>query len=416
MDDGSCLGELDAATAKALNAPKASETPALARSDTEVVPLAMCVRAADFKAEAKKVLSRRAWIYITSSANSGQSLKDNEESWSKVLFRPRIFRNVSNVSTWTSILGLPSAVPFFIPPMGTMGMTHPGAEPEMYRGAVSKGVHAILSTASTKPLEAVMASHKAALAQMGGKEKNPSRLFFQLYVPEDRTKGVQIVRKVREAGYHGLFITVDTAVLGKRTEDRRKQAEEALEDGRDHSTTSQPQGVDGSENPFAPAVGARPVPGSITAGLTWEDLEWIRKEWSGPIILKGIQTAEDAKLAAENEVQGILLSNHGGRQQHTAPSALATLLEIRTYCPEVLEKMEVYLDGGLYDGADMIKALALGATAVGIGRPFLYAMAAYGAKGVEKLIDSELLPVTPPSFPLLLFFAAFVRRVEYVSG
>lgn len=393
LDDGSALGELDPATANALNTPKSSNAAAAAvasSSSTEVVPLLMCVRASDFKKEAQKVLPRRSWVYITSSANSGQSLQGNIDSWSHVLFRPRILRNVANVSTWTSILGQPSIVPFFIPPMGTMGMTHPNGEFEMFRGAVNKGVHAILSTASTKPLEAVMASYEADIAKVGGRGKNPSRLFFQLYIPEDRTKAIQLIRKVREAGYHGLFITVDTAILGKRTEDRRKQAEEALEDGKDHSVAHQPVGVmDGSENPFAPAVGARPVPGQMSPMITWEDLEWIRQEWPGPIVLKGIQTAEDAKLAAENDCQGILLSNHGGRQQHTAPSSLATLLEIRTYCPEVLEKMEVYLDGGLHDGADIIKALALGATAVGIGRPFLYAMAAYGAKGVERLIDSK---------------------------
>lgn len=401
-----------------------------------MIPLALCVRAADFKAEAQKVLSRRAWIYVTSSANTGQTLHDNEASWGKVLFRPRVLRrDVGDVSTWIpSLLGHPSTVPFFVPPMGTMGMMHSGAEPEMYRGAVRKGVHAILSTASTKPLEAVMQAHAADLAQTGGETKNPARLFFQLYVPEDRARGAQLVRKVRDAGYKGLFVTVDTPVLGKRTEDRRKQAEEALEDGRDHSTTAQPQGEDSSENEFAPAVGARPVAGQIAAGLSWADLDWIREAWpGGPIVLKGVQTAEDAKLAAAHGVQGILLSNHGGRQQHTAPSALATLLEIRTYCPEVLGQLEVYLDGGLYDGADIVKALALGATAVGIGRPFLYAMAAYGAKGVEKLIDSELfylllrlfLPLhsrrrlPPPSYfySLLPFFPCTTcNYIIYVSG
>lgn len=398
-------------------------------SSTEVVPLAMCVRAADFKAEAKKVMPRRTWIYVTSSANSAQSLKDNEESWGKVLFRPRILKDVSTVSTWGSLLGHKSTVPFFIPPMGTMGMSHPGAEPEMYRGAINRGVHAILSTASTKSLETTMDAFQADLAKAGGKDKNPARLFFQLYVPEDRDRGAQIVRKVKAAGFAGIFLTVDTNVLGKRSEDRRKQAEEALADGKDHSTTSQPQSsTNDSENPFASAVGARPAPGSITAGLTWKDLEWIRKEWDGPIVLKGVQTAEDAKLAAEHGVQGILLSNHGGRQQHTAPSSLATLLEIRMYCPEVLKKLEVYVDGGLYDGADILKALALGATAVGIGRPFLYAMASYGSKGVEKLIDSKsglyaiptpipipTFPYPPPLPPLFLFVTISLLLAESVQ-
>lgn len=360
------------------------------------MPLSMCVRAADFEAEARKVLSRRSWVYNTSSANSGLSLQGNLDSWSRVTFRPRVLRDVSGVSARASMLGQPAVVPFFVVPMGTMGMSHPGAELELVRGVVRKGVHAVMSTASSKTLEGIMESHETEIAKFGGKGENPSRLFFQLYIPTDREKTLVLLRKVKQAGYKGLFITVDTPLLGKRTEDRRKQAEEALEDGKDHSTTSQPLGDRNSENEFAPAVGARLVPGQISPAITWEDLGWIRDEWKGPIVLKGIQTVEDARLAAEHGCQGILLSNHGGRQQHTAPSALATLLEIRTYCPEVFEKMEVYLDGGCRDGADVLKALALGATAVGIGRPFLYAMAAYGSRGVEKLIDSKLCPDCQP--------------------
>lgn len=353
----------------------------------------MCVRANDFQPEAQKLLNRRSWIYVTSSANSGLSLEGNLGSWSQVSFRPRVMRNVANVSARTSILGQSAIVPFFVSPMGTMGMSHPNGEYELLKGLVRKGVHAVMSTASSKPLERIMDFHESEIAKVGGREKNPSRLFFQLYIPTDRQKAIELIRKIKEAGYLGLWITVDTPTLGKRTADRRKQAEEALEDGQDHSTISTPVGTDGgSENAFAPAVGARPVPGQLSPMVSWECLEWIREEWSGPIVLKGIQTAEDARLAAEYDCQGILLSNHGGRQQHTAPSALATLLEIRTYCPEVLEKLEVYLDGGCRDGADILKALALGATAVGIGRPFLFAMAAYGSKGVEKLIDSEFLP------------------------
>lgn len=393
LPDGSYLGELDPSTAKALNVPASGDTTAVAVDSKAVVPLSMCVRATDFRAEAQKVLNRRSWIYVTSSANAGLSLRGNIDSWSQVTFRPRVLRNVANVSARSSMLGQPAIVPFFVCPMGTMGMSHPNAEFELMRGIVRKGVHAVISTASSKTLEGIMESFETEMAKVGGTEKSPTRLFFQLYVPTDRQKAILLIQKVRKAGYKGLFITVDTAVLGKRTEDRRKQAEEALEDGQDHSTTAQPVGTNNNENEFAPAVGARPVPGQISPMVSWEDLEWIRDEWRGPIVLKGIQTAEDARLAAENDCQGIILSNHGGRQQHTAPSALATLLEIRTYCPEVLEKMEVYLDGGCRDGADILKALALGATAVGIGRPILYAMAAYGSQGVEKLIDSKFYPV-----------------------
>ncbi|CAN8102218.1 unnamed protein product [Discula destructiva] len=389
LPPGSYVGQLDPSTAGALNVPATGDAPAVATTNSKaVLPLALCVRANDFEPEAQKVLNRRSWVYVTSSANSGLSLEGNLGSWSQVTFRPRVMRNVTNVSARTSMLGQPAMVPFFVPPMGTMGMSHPNGEFELMRGLARKGVHAVISTASSKTLELIMESHVQEIAKVGGKLKSPSRLFFQLYIPTDKEKAITLLRKVKSAGYLGLWITVDTPTLGKRTADRRKQADEALEDGEDHSTVASPIGTgQNNENAFAPAVGARPVPGQLSPAVTWDDLEWIREEWTGPIVLKGIQTAEDARLAAEYDCQGILLSNHGGRQQHSAPSALATLLEIRTYCPEVLEKMEVYLDGGCRDGADILKALALGATAVGIGRPFLYAMAAYGSQGVERLID-----------------------------
>lgn len=391
LPEGSYKGDLDPTAIQALNVPvnpPSAATPAI--DSKEVKPLSLCVTANDFQAEAQKVLDRRSWVYASSSANAGLSLQGNIDSWSQVSFRPRILRNVASVSTTSSLLGHPSAVPFFISPMGTMGMSHPNAELELVRGLARKGVHGITSTASTKPLEEIIESHAAELQALGGEGTSPSRLFFQLYIPTDRAKAVTLIQKVKRAGYKGLFITVDTAVLGKRTEDRRKQAEEALADGLDHSKVLVPATEDGNENSFAPAVGARPVPGQLSPMVTWEDLKWIRDEWTGPIVLKGIQTVEDAKLAAEHGCQGILLSNHGGRQQHTAPSALSTLLETRTYYPGVLEKMEVYLDGGCRDGADVLKALALGATAVGFGRPFFYAMAAYGSRGVERCIDSKL--------------------------
>lgn len=408
LPDGSYLGDLDPSTAHSLNVPapdsaQATVTATAAGDDSssssssEVAPLSKCVRATDFEAEAHKVLSRRSWVYITSSANSGLSLAGNLDAWSRVAFRPRVLRDVARVSARAALLGRPCAAPFFVAPMGTMGMSHPQGEYELARGLARRGVHAVLSTASSRTLEGIMDTYEAEVARVGaggrgdGDGSSPAaRLFFQLYVPTDRQRALTLIAKVKRAGYAGLFITVDTPVLGKRTEDRRKQADEALADGiGDHSTTAQPVGAGNSENEFAPAVGARPVPGQISPSITWDDLAWIRAAWQGPIVLKGIQTAEDARLAAEHGCEGVLLSNHGGRQQHTAPSALATLLEIRTYCPEVLGRMEVYLDGGCRDGADVLKALALGATAVGIGRPFLYAMAAYGARGVEKLIDSK---------------------------
>jgi L-lactate dehydrogenase (cytochrome) len=146
----------------------------------------------------------------------------------------------------------------------------------------------------------------------------------------------------------------------------------------------------GGENPIASALGGRVVTGQLSPYTTWDDLAWIKKEWGGPVMLKGIQCAEDAKLACEYECQGVLLSDHEGRQLHSAPSALMTLLEIRSYCPEILlGKTEIYLDGRLRDRSDVLRALCLDATAVRVGRLFLYTLAVYGLEGVEKCVDSE---------------------------
>lgn len=361
--------------------------PSKPEDESKVQHLSLCITASDFEAEAMKVLDRRARVYITSSANSGLSLRGNLDDWSRVGFRPRVMRDVASVDTGAAALGHPARLPFFACPMGTMGMAHPDGELALVRGLARGGVHGVASTASSKPAGRIMEAFAAEHAALGG--ASPSRLFFQLYVPADRARALALVRKARAAGYAGLWVTVDTPVIGKRTADRRKQAEEALAAGAADQKPGTAAAQASAENAFAPAVGARPVPGSISPGVSWEDLEWIRGAWGGPIVLKGIQCAEDAKLAAENDCQGILLSNHGGRQQHTAPSALMTLLEIRAYCPEVLDKLEVYVDGGCRDGADVLKALCLGATAVGLGRPFFYALAAYGTAGVERCIDSE---------------------------
>jgi L-lactate dehydrogenase (cytochrome) len=362
-------------------AKKASETD----NATEVPHVSMCVSATDFEQAAKAVMPHKSFIYASTAANTGLSLKDNLDDWGRVSFRPRVMRNVGDVDTRRKIFGHSSPYPFYISPMGTMGAIHEGAELEMYKGAVRKGIHAVVSTASTRSSQQIMQSYVEEMERMKG--ASPTRLFYQYYMPVDRKKAIELMHIVKRCGYKGLWITVDTPVLGKRTADRYLQAEEALAVGIEEESASSWEV--GNENAFAPAMGGRVVQGQLSPHTTWEDLAWIRKEWEGPIVLKGIQCAEDAKLAMEYGCDGILLSNHGGRQLHTAPSALMTLCEIRTYCPEVLKKLEVFLDGGLRDGNDILKALCLGATAVGVGRPFLYALGAYGKKGVERCVDSK---------------------------
>jgi L-lactate dehydrogenase (cytochrome) len=346
----------------------------------------LCVTATDFEKVAKDVLSEKSWVYVSSSAASGLSMKANIDDWSLINFRPRILRSVDKMDTRKSILGSTSQFPFFVSAMGTLGSSHPGAEPLLVRGATRKGLNTMISTASTKTLEEIMDAHIDEQRLLNN--QSPSKLSFQLYVPVDRTKAKSLIQRVKKAGFQSLWVTVDTSTLGKRTADRYLQAQENLA-GPKETVVKAGTGEVNSENSYAPAFGGRQVPGSVDAGLTWEDLDWISKEWNGPLVLKGIQSVEDVKMAVDRGVQGILLSNHGGRQIHSAPSSLMTLLEIRTYYPEAFDKLEVFVDGGLRDGADVLKALCLGATAVGVGRPYYYALAAYGAEGVERCTDSE---------------------------
>ncbi|KAF7446588.1 L-lactate dehydrogenase [Pyrenophora tritici-repentis] len=354
-------------------------------NSNEIPHVSLCVSTTDFEPVAKTVMSHKSYIYASSSANTGASIKANIDDWGRISFRPRVMRNVGEVDTRRKMFGHSSPYPFYICPMGTMGTIHEGAEPEMVQGAVRKGIHTLVSTASSKSSEQIMQSYVDEQRRLGN--GSPTQLFYQYYMPVNKDKALELIRIVKRCGYKSLWVTVDVPVVGKRTADRRLQAEETLavslvdEGPRDREI--------GGDNAFAPAMGGRPVQGRLTPYMTWDDLEWVRKEWDDPIVLKGIQCAEDAKLAMEYGCDGILLSNHGGRQLHTAPSALMTLLEIRTYCPEVLGKLEVFLDGGLRDGNDVLKALCLGATAVGVGRPFLYALSAYGSKGVERCVDSK---------------------------
>jgi L-lactate dehydrogenase (cytochrome) len=387
LPSGSLLGPINPNTLSQLSKSKELTSEPVDSADTEnkIPHVSLMVSCPDFETAAKAVLPHKSYVYASTSANTGLSLKGNLDDWSRITFRPRVMRNVGSVDTSRSIFGHKSPYPFYISPMGTLGAIHPGGELEMVTGAVRKGAHIVISTASTKTSTQIMQTSIDENKKLDG--ASPTRLFYQYYMPVDRTKAIELMQLVKKAGYNGLWITVDTPVLGKRTADRVLQAEEALAVGVADETTSEWEV--GAENAFAPSMGGRPVSGQMSPHTTWEDLEWIRNEWPGPIVLKGIQTADDAKLAMEYGCDGILLSNHGGRQLHCAPSALMTLLEIRTYCPEVIGKLEIFVDGGLRDGSDVLKALCLGATAVGVGRPFMYALAAYGAQGVERCIDGE---------------------------
>jgi len=390
LPPNSYLGELDPSTASSLATPKGLDRKevqgATAQSSEGAVPhVTLCCRLSDFEAAAKSTLPTKSWVYASSSANSTQSLATNIEDWSRVQFRPRVLRNVEDVDCQSRILGTKSRFPFYVTTMGSLGSIHPEGEFEMARGACSAGMQMLLSTHSSRTTEAI---YERFVEEKRKVKDCESEIHFQLYVPTDKQACLDLIGRAKKCGFKSMWVTVDTPVLGKRTADRYLQAQEALDVGLEEEEVKPAAELD------APAaltpIGGRPVPGGLSPKTTWEDLKWMKEAWGGPMVLKGIQTAEDARLAVQYGMDGIVLSNHGGRQAHTAPSALMTLCEIRTYAPEVLGRLEIFVDGGLRDGADVLKALCMGATAVGVGRPFLYALAAYGSKGVERCVDSKL--------------------------
>ncbi|KAI0377246.1 hypothetical protein F5Y04DRAFT_285191 [Hypomontagnella monticulosa] len=391
------LGTMDPAAAALLGTASASRSdpaPLVSSSSQSSSALAKtgpphiahCVVLSDFEAAAKRALPQDVLSYIASSSNSGLSLQNNLSSWSRVSFRPRILRGVRNVSPRSAILGHASPFPFYATAMGLMGRGHAGNETDFVRGLARRGIHGLISSETSVSMEDIMGALKdeqqkiaaTRSKQAGGGEDNfsPSQLHFQLYVHSKKSITDARIRRAKAAGFRSCWVTVDTPVLGKRTSDRRLQAAEALDLGLDEAAE---QAAFGRRSHVAPDI--------LDPGLSWADLEWIKRDWGGPLVLKGVQCAEDARLALKYGCDGILLSNHGGRQAHTAPDALTTLLEIRTYCPEVLGKLEIFVDGGLRDGADVLKAICLGATAVGVGRPLFYALGTYGSKGVERCID-----------------------------
>ena len=204
--------------------------------------------------------------------------------------------------------------------------------------------------------------------------------FFQLYVNRDREKSAALLRQCSaNPNVKAIFVTVDAAWPGKREADERVKADEGL---------SVPMAPSKAKNDNKGGGLGRVMAGFIDPGLTWEDLVWVRQHTHLPVCLKGVMSADDAMLAMEAGLDGILLSNHGGRNLDTSPPSIITLLELQKRCPEIFDKMEIYVDSGIRRGTDILKAICLGAMAVGMGRSMLFATN-YGQEGVEHLIESK---------------------------
>lgn len=336
------------------------------------------------------MLSSAAEAYFYSGAETLTAFRRNRSEWARIGLRPRVLRDVSKVSMRSQIMGSSLSMPVFIAPAAAARLGHPEGERCLARGAARMDIAHCVCTYSSVAIPEVVECFRSDPHRRGG------ALFFQLYVPKEKKGAEALILQAKELGFTALVVTVDSAVIGKRDDDDRFKALQQLQ--------QRPEPVDiassraqGALLPPVPGQEPQPLRGAHCSSFVWDDLAWIRQLWGKqPIILKGIQTAEDALKATRHPVDGIYLSNHGGRQLDYAPTSIRTLLDIRRRCPSILRKLEVYVDGGVYRGTDVVKALCLGARGVGIGRGFVAAMSAFGENGVVKAAQSTLSQAPTP--------------------
>ena len=342
----------------------AGPRPTLAYPPSEAPPMDLdsVVRLADFEVAARERLHPAAWEYYVGGAGDEHTLRACIEAWDRFVLRPRVLVDVSEVDPSTTILGRPAALPIGIAPAALHAMAHADAEQATARAAAAAGAIQVVSTASSHTLEDV------AGAAPGG------RRWFQLYVQRNRSASRELVRRAEGAGYEAIVLTVDLPVLGYRDAVFRLNFDAGPEA---YANLARRGGwrdtADMDDN-----LDMRSV------GLTWDHLDEIRS-WSPlPLILKGILTGEDAALAVEHGADGVWVSTHGGRQLDRTAASIEVLDEV---VRAVDGRAEVYLDGGVRRGPEVLIALAMGATAVFTARPFLFALACAGEAGVAKAFE-----------------------------
>jgi L-lactate dehydrogenase (cytochrome) len=357
--------------------------------------LARAASVDDLRRIARRRLPRGVFDYIDGGAEDERTLAANRRAFARTTFRPRILRNVATVNPSTTLLGRLIPIPLVLAPTGFTRIADPAGELAVARAAAEVGVPYTLSTLGTRSIEEV------AAASRGPK-------WFQVYVWRDRGLVKEMLDRAAEAHYEAIVLTVDTAVLGRRERDVRrgftlppKAGLDTIVDGAVHPAWTWGL-LRGEPIRFANVIGRDVGDGATAAsladyinsqfdpGLCWDDVEWLRTAWSGPIVIKGIQTVDDARIAADAGVEAIALSNHGGRQLDDAPAPLDLVAPV---ADAVGDRLEVICDGGVRRGSDIVKAVCFGARACMAGRAYLYGLAAGGERGVAhvlSLLDTDV--------------------------
>ena len=339
----------------------------------------------EYEPLARAGMSAMAWDYLAGGSGDERTLAWNRERFDAIRLWPHVLRDVSRIDTRLTLLGVELPFPVLLAPTGFQRLFHPDGECATARGAAAVGALYTLSTAATTSIEDIAAVTSGPL-------------WFQMYVQRDRGITLELVRRAEAAGCRALVLTVDTPVLGARDRDHRNRLE--LPAGLELAnlrtlarTAGGPTFVHGTANPF------------LDPGLAWEGLDWLVEQAKVPVVVKGVLRADDARRAVEHGAAAVAVSNHGGRNLDTVPASIDALPAIAN---AVADRVPVLLDGGVRRGVDVVKALSLGATAVMIGRPYLWGLATAGPAGVERVVQ---LLVTELEFAMAQCGAAALAEV-----
>jgi len=325
---------------------------------------------------ARVAMTPQAFDYVAGSAGSGDTARENLAAFRRWRIVPRMLTDVSTPSYGRALLGTELTVPFLLAPVGVLAIAHPDGELAVARAAAAQRVPMILSTAASATMENV--------AEANG----DGQRWYQLYWPKDRSVAASLLGRAQAAGYSVLVVTLDTRTLAWRPRDLANGYLPFLQGIGIQNYLSDPAFRAPLTSPVEADPGAAILRWTQIFGdtsLTWDDLPFVRQHWNGPIVLKGIMSAADALRAAAAGMDGIVVSNHGGRQVDGAAGALDALVPI---VAAVGSRLAVLFDSGVRGGADMLKALALGAQAVLIGRPYVYGLALGGEAGVRHVLRS----------------------------
>ena len=319
----------------------------------------------DYEAAARETLPKIAYDYYRSGANDEITLHENHNAYERIKLKPRVLRDISKRDLTTTILGQTVSMPILVAPTAFHCMAHPEGEVAMARAA---GTIMMLSTLSTCSIEDVMSEATGLV-------------WFQLYVYKDREATLSLVQRAESAGCKAIALTVDAQIWGRRERDIKNHFR--LPEGLSIKNLM-PAGREQFPKEQADSGLAAYVTWQFDPTLSWKDVEWLCSKAKVPVLLKGVLHPEDARLAIDHGAAGVIVSNHGARQLDTVPATIEAL-------PEIVEavdgKIEVLIDGGIRRGTDIVKAIALGAKAVGVGRPLIWGLAVDGEQGAKRILD-----------------------------